>query len=225
MKNQTVIWRVKAYLLSHTSYLLLSSLLVIGIVILRGDWPQKQSISPQSDNQPNSASHLAAGMPAERLGNGQLSNEQLDNGLPRQQWMVCYHPVVLDGDSLRLDCAGQVIEIRIMDIDAPELAQSPWGGLAKSALVDLLAPRVDVKIIGLDAYQRHLGKIKVNNQDVGLGIVKLGMATVYPRYQPPPEYIVTMRQAKQQAVGIWQTAGLHQDPQRFRRLSDDGTRR
>lgn len=101
--------------------------------------------------------------------------------------LVCASPKVHDGDSLRYD--GE--RIRIADIDAPELPDSPkctdpkrsgWCDYDKAvqsrdALIAFLA-RGTVKIerAGVDRYGRTLASVTVNGRDAGAYLVGLRLA-------------------------------------------------
>lgn len=126
---------------------------------------------------------------------------------------------VIDGDSLTASCLGEIYSIRLMDMDAPELGQAPWGEQSKQYLVDLLPSQITLIITEKDRYQRYLATVMVDNQDIALQMIEAGYAVVYWQYTPPNEYKAAMRKAKAKQQGVWSEAGLHQDPQLFRRLA------
>lgn len=101
---------------------------------------------------------------------------------------LCATPLVHDGDSIR--CDGE--RIRIANIDAPELPDSPkckdrratyaWcdfelGYRSRDALVAFLA-RGSVKFQrqGTDRYGRTLARVSVNGNDAGEYLVSVGLA-------------------------------------------------
>lgn len=101
---------------------------------------------------------------------------------------LCLNPQVHDGDSIR--CGAE--RVRIVNIDAPELAGSPkcqgrrgaaaWcdfaaGEKARIALADLVR-RGPVKIQrqGLDQYGRTLARVTVNGIDAGEWLIRRGLA-------------------------------------------------
>lgn len=136
---------------------------------------------------------------------------------------VCQVSRIIDGDSLTVTCEKQQYQLRLMHIDAPELAQKPWGKQAKQALASLTPATVSISFYGQDVYDRHLAIIypahKLDGESINLLMVKQGFGRVYQRYKPPAVYVTAMKVAKQQGNGIWQQAGLQQNPQRFRRLA------
>ncbi|PIE44042.1 MAG: hypothetical protein CSA45_06905, partial [Gammaproteobacteria bacterium] len=69
---------------------------------------------------------------------------------------MCTVTRVIDGDSLIATCHGQKHKLRLMHIDAPELAQQPWGQHAKQALAALAQTQIWVDFHGQDVYQRDL---------------------------------------------------------------------
>jgi len=101
---------------------------------------------------------------------------------------LCATPSVHDGDTIR--CGAE--RIRIANIDAPELPDSPkcqerrrayaWcdyekGYQARNALQAFLAGRAArIQRVGADRYGRTLGRITVGGKDAGAYLVGLGLA-------------------------------------------------
>lgn len=85
---------------------------------------------------------------------------------------------VTEGDTLwvRPGGKGDGVEIRIIDIDAPEICQA-FGPQAKKALaVRLLYQPVVVRTRGFDDYGRTLAQLRHHDQDVGAWLVREGYA-------------------------------------------------
>jgi endonuclease YncB( thermonuclease family) len=84
---------------------------------------------------------------------------------------------VTDGDSLWFTPHGQApIEVRLRDIDAPEICQ-PWGVEARHALAELaLHKPATLRIAGRDAYGRTLGVLVADEVDIGRRLVEEGHA-------------------------------------------------
>ena len=84
---------------------------------------------------------------------------------------------VTDGDSLWVTPPGQPgIEVRLVDIDAPEICQV-WGQESRRALEErVLGKGVVLRITGRDTYGRSLGHVQVEGLDVGRGMVEEGHA-------------------------------------------------
>lgn len=132
----------------------------------------------------------------------------------------CRVKTVLDGDSLIANCGNKVVEIRLQHIDAPELLQDKWGIQSRQQLKKILANKTFTAVFHeIDVYQRYIATISIADIDVNQLMVEQGYARVYSKYHPPVQYIQSMKNAKSNRLGIWQTEGLQQDPQRFRRLS------
>jgi len=84
---------------------------------------------------------------------------------------------VTDGDSLWLAAPGQRdIEVRLRDIDAPEICQV-WGLEARRALEEMVLGRsVVLRIAGHDTYGRTLGQVLADDVDVAVKMVEEGHA-------------------------------------------------
>ena len=102
--------------------------------------------------------------------------------------ILCASPMVHDGDSIR--CGSE--RIRIANIDAPELADSPkckdrravyaWcdfaaGERARTALAAFLSRgTVMVERVGVDRYGRTLAMVTVNGRDAGEFLISRRLA-------------------------------------------------
>jgi endonuclease YncB( thermonuclease family) len=86
---------------------------------------------------------------------------------------------VSDGDSLWVqpeDTALKPVEIRLADIDAPEICQ-PWGGQAREALKERVGGKtVGVRVVGRDGYGRTLARVLLEGQSVNAWLVSEGHA-------------------------------------------------
>ena len=117
---------------------------------------------------------------------------------------------VSDGDTITiLDSAKEQHKIRLTGIDAPEKAQA-FGQASKKVLSELVFNKeVEVLWVKHDRYQRILGKVLLNGQDICLEQVKRGMAWHYKKYQheQSPEdrtyYSDAETQARKSRLGLW----------------------
>jgi endonuclease YncB( thermonuclease family) len=117
---------------------------------------------------------------------------------------------VSDGDTITLlDTDNNPQKIRLSGIDAPEKAQT-YGEASKQSLSDLiLHKQVHVVWEKTDRYQRILGKISLEGQDIGLEQVKRGMAWHYKQYQRDQSqedrmrYSVAETDARAHWIGLW----------------------
>ena len=86
---------------------------------------------------------------------------------------------VSDGDSLWVqpeDAAHKPVEIRLADIDAPEICQ-PWGLQARDALKEQVGGKaVGVRVVGRDGYGRTLARVLLDGQSVNAWLVAEGHA-------------------------------------------------
>ena len=117
---------------------------------------------------------------------------------------------VSDGDTITvLDSANTQYKIRLVGIDAPEKAQA-FGQVSKKSLSDLVFNKdVEISWEKRDRYQRILGKVLLNGQDVCLEQVKRGMAWHYKKYQRDQNpadraaYALAEKKARDIRLGLW----------------------
>lgn len=118
---------------------------------------------------------------------------------------------VSDGDTLTiLNMQNQQFKIRLAGIDAPEKKQA-FGERAKQHLANMTFNRpVTVEWEKTDRYQRIVGKVLINGNDINIEQIKAGLAWWYEKYrkeQSPSDqrqYAEAEQLARQQRVGIWQ---------------------
>mgnify|MGYP001309520823 FL=1 len=106
-------------------------------------------------------------------------------------------------------------------MDAPETRQEHWGDFATKTLKAMIGHNqaIRIKIIEQDQYQRMIGKLYIDNKDLGLEMVKQGAAVVYHRYNKDQDYINAEKKAKMSRLGIWKVSGAQQNPERWRRMN------
>jgi endonuclease YncB( thermonuclease family) len=119
---------------------------------------------------------------------------------------------VKDGDSFVLLSRGQPVEVRIAEIDAPELAQ-PYGDAARRALERRISRR-DVRVVvrTTDAYGRSVGRLLVGDTDIGRELVREGAAWVSRRYGEDLELYDLESEARRARRGLWATAEADRTP-------------
>ena len=125
---------------------------------------------------------------------------------------------VTDGDTLWVRPAGggAPIEIRLVDIDAPEGCQR-HGAEARRALAQrVLKQPVQVRTSGTDEYQRTLARVHHRGKDVGGWLVREGHAWSSGFRGRPGRYQRLEDQARQARRGLWADPAAQQ-PRRFRR--------
>ena len=116
-----------------------------------------------------------------------------------------------DGDSITmLDDDNVQHKIRLAGIDTPERRQ-PFGKAAKKFLSDKIATEtVCVGWYKKDRYQRLVGVVRFDDEDVNLSLVKAGLAWHYKAYQKEQSesdqasYAKAEKYAKKKRLGLWQ---------------------
>ena len=117
---------------------------------------------------------------------------------------------VTDGDTVNvLTSDNETHKIRLSGIDAPEKKQA-FGNRSKQALTELIDGKiVSVEYNKLDKYQRVVGKIMFNGQDVNLRQIKLGLAWHYKKYEKEQDvedrsiYANAQYLAQRVKAGLW----------------------
>jgi micrococcal nuclease len=135
---------------------------------------------------------------------------------------------VISGQVLEVrhpDGAGGKIErVRLIGIDAPDLAQQPWGPAAKRQLEQLVTNKTISLELGEEAqdrFDRTLGYVWLGNGKLlNEQLVKQGYALAVPR-SPNIKYDKRLGRAQEQArlmgVGIWNPQEpMRQTPAEFR---------
>ena len=124
---------------------------------------------------------------------------------------------VTDGDTLWVRPAREHenVEIRLLDLDAPERCQA-FGPEAKQAVRDrLLHQAVRVRTRGSDDYGRQLGRIEHRGEDVGAWLVRNGFAWSATFHRKAGPYAALEAQARRERAGLWARADAL-EPRRFR---------
>lgn len=113
---------------------------------------------------------------------------------------------VSDGDTITiLDNENQVYHVRLDKIDAPEKKQE-YGFESKQYLKSLIWMKdVLVKYNKKDRYNRILGIIYCNEQEINLMMVENGFAWHYKHFDKSINYIMAEKQAKENKVGLWKS--------------------
>ncbi len=125
-----------------------------------------------------------------------------------------------DGDTLRVRQGQQPITIRLACIDAPELAQRPWGERARQYLRLRLPPGRTVTIHPqtIDRYGRTVAEV-ISDSNINLALVEDGEAFAYRPYLhqcDEREYLEAEFRASRQRLGVWQVPGGITRPWDFR---------
>jgi micrococcal nuclease len=126
---------------------------------------------------------------------------------------------VTDGDSIwvRASSGGAPVEVRLQGIDAPEICQA-FGKAARDAMAGRVLRRpVAVNSRARDGYQRVLGRVTADGQDLGLWMVSRGYAWSYRYRRDTGPYAAAEAQARQARRGLWSLATPPVEPRVFRK--------
>jgi endonuclease YncB( thermonuclease family) len=126
-----------------------------------------------------------------------------------------------DGDTLRVRQGGRAITVRLACIDAPEVAQSPWGQAARRSLQHRLpvGREVSLMVHTTDRYGRTVAEV-IAAVNVNLVLVADGQAFAYRRYLggcDAKAYLDAEDRASRRRYGVWQVDGGITRPWDFRR--------
>ncbi len=130
---------------------------------------------------------------------------------------------VSDGDTITvLDQQKNTYKIRLQGIDAPEKKQA-FGEKSKQSLHDLVhSKQVRIEYDKEDKYGRIVGKVTVDDVDICLQQLVLGMAWHYKKYQNEQSvsdralYSETEMKSKSLKLGLW-TDDTPMPPWEFRK--------
>ena len=115
-----------------------------------------------------------------------------------------------------LDCSRTQHKIRLQGIDAPEKNQA-YGDAAGRYLSGLVAGK-DVRVAWSkrDKYNRILGTVYANGEEVNLEMLKAGYAWHYKKFDSPPAYAQAESEARAAKRGLGQDKNPI-EPEQFRK--------
>ena len=111
---------------------------------------------------------------------------------------------ISDWDTIHLLTTNKVkYKIRLDEIDAPENSQA-FGNKSKENLKKYIYNKdVVVNYSSRDQYDRVLGTIYLNKQDINLQQIKDGYAWVYKKYSNNSTYYKAEKEARNSKKGLW----------------------
>ncbi len=120
---------------------------------------------------------------------------------------------VTDGDTLKVLVADQrVLRVRLAFCDAPEKRQA-FGNRSKQAMSQLVFDRdIELRPHSIDRYGRTVAQVVVDGKDVGVEMLRLGLAWVYDRYiteasaETKETYQTARDEAREGRLGLWSDA-------------------
>lgn len=125
---------------------------------------------------------------------------------------------VTDGDSVWVRPASGAAprQVRLQGIDAPEICQA-FGAPSRDALAArVLHRRVAVNSSMRDSYQRTLGRVSMDGQDLGAWMVGRGYAWSYRFRRDAGPYAAQEARARSARLGLW-LDGSAMEPREFRK--------
>lgn len=141
----------------------------------------------------------------------------LDYRKDRDQPLTVYVHSCIDGDTLRTNDGRH---IRLRGIDAPELAQAPFGQIATTALETLLPTGTRIELLdpGYDRHQRQLAWVRLpDKSDVSERMAASGFALAW--HEPGHKARRVRRaadNARRHGAGLWGLGGFRVAPAAFR---------
>ena len=125
-----------------------------------------------------------------------------------------------DGDTIRVQHGDKLETIRLACIDAPEMAQVPYGDQARRYLQIRLRLEQEVTIhpLNSDRYGRTVAEV-IGDINLNLALVEDGQAFVYPKYLGQCDataYLNAEYRASRHRFGIWRVPGGIERPWLFR---------
>lgn len=130
-----------------------------------------------------------------------------------------------DGDTLRVQDRGSTITVRLACIDAPEMAQSPWGQQARQPLQPLapVGSTVELRVKATDRYGRTVAELGRGGRNLNQALVASGAASVYWQYIQGCDrqaYSRLENEARLKGLGVWGVNGGVQRPWDIRRARE-----
>ena len=131
-----------------------------------------------------------------------------------------------DGDTIRVLQGQQRITVRLACIDAPEMAQAPYGAQSRAYLQTRLRIGAPVTLLPqtVDRYGRTVAEV-IGEVNLNLAMVEDGQAFAYRQYLSQcnaQEYLDAEFRASRSRYGVWRTPGGITRPWEFRRARRSG---
>lgn len=113
-----------------------------------------------------------------------------------------------DGDTVRVNRGGETTTVRLACIDAPEMAQAPYGQQSKAQLQSWLptGTTVSLRPVDVDRYDRLVAEVFSQNTNINLSMVQSGHAVAYRQYLSKcngSEYLNAEAIAQQTRSAFW----------------------
>ena len=110
---------------------------------------------------------------------------------------------VHDGDTYKVLFHGKLLNVRLRNIDAPELGQN-YGFAARDSIAAFLTNQtVELDSVGIDMYGRTIGSIRVDEMALDSLMVCKGWAWFYVAYSKDKLLPVYEAAARAKGIGLW----------------------
>ncbi|NBB15832.1 nuclease [Caulobacter sp. SLTY] len=110
---------------------------------------------------------------------------------------------VVDGDTVEVELDGEIVQVRLAEIDAPESNQA-WGDRSEAVLTRLTLDKpVRIEGRGRDRYGRLIGRIYVGDVDVSARMIEEGCAWAYRAHLTDDRLLETENKARRSRTGLW----------------------
>ncbi|MFB3905958.1 MAG: thermonuclease family protein [Acidobacteriota bacterium] len=108
-----------------------------------------------------------------------------------------------DGDTISVMWEDRAFKIRLEGVDCPESGQD-FSNRAKQFTSQLVFGKiVKVKVLDLDVHRRMIARIYAGDKDVGLELVKAGLAWHLRKYSNDPVLAREEARARAARRGLW----------------------
>lgn len=115
---------------------------------------------------------------------------------------------VADGDTITVLSEGVQYKIRLSGIDAPEKSQA-FGNQSKQSLSDMVFSKtVVIDFNKRDKYNRIVGKVLLNRNDINIEQIKRGLAWHYKQYEKEQELADRSNYANEEYIARRDKRGL-----------------
>jgi endonuclease YncB( thermonuclease family) len=121
--------------------------------------------------------------------------------------LLCLVIGITDGDTIKVRCKDgtktQNIVVRLEQVDAPESKQ-PFGQRSRQQLSKLcFKQQAEVRLSGKVNYNRAVGEVSCQGQDVGAHLVVSGLAWAYGGFVKDNKLFEMQSTARAQRLGLW----------------------
>lgn len=113
---------------------------------------------------------------------------------------------VSDGDTVKVNCNGRKVKIRLYGVDTPEKKQRYGMEATQYTSQAVLNKIVDIRVIDVDRYGRSVAIVEQGGFNLNENLVRNGFAWVYNRYCKESfcsDFKQFEKRARQQGIGLW----------------------